>query len=878
MLTLRCARQTRAFLFSPSAFNAAVSHLLIASSSSSSSYCSIQPYALSTTDLSGSQSEIRRSEIVNCFREWFMTRKIPLFDRIYEILRTQEEASMDSSLSSLNLYLDESLVLDVLRYDPKDVLSCLKFFDWAGRQPGFHHTRASFDAMFRILSKAKLMSLMLDFLEVFVKQNYARKIRYYNILVIGYAIAGKCETALLMFGRMRFLGVDLDMFSYHVLMNSLVEHGYFDVVEMVANEIRNRGFQNDITHSIMMKSFCKQNKLERASEYLHNLAQDGNGQINGIAVGTYVDALCKQNQFERAGMLIEELRSNGLVPTEHAYGVWIRHLVVAGKLDAALEFLKDKQGIEGYVPEVFRYNMLIGKLLRQNRIEDVFDLLADMKERGIVPDNVTMNSILCLLCKVGKMHIALELFDSRSEFGLSINYMAYNYLINSLVGGVRVDEAYNVMRSSIEHGYIPGPKTLLIVADALCREGRLDEMKDLVSFVIDQNIMPNKMAYDKFVLALCKARRVEEGYMIYDMLKQTKKEFGQGTRNELVKGSIELGKGDIAVRILVDMIENGYMPKRLLFRKTLACLLRMDNPEDKFLQLLEMLLARQQLTPSVIYNFFIDGAGYAGNPELAGHVFEMMKRSGVEPGLRSHILLFFSHLNTGRISSALHIFSEMSTKWNNKKLWRAIVVGLCRIGKPDHASQVMDSMKAKLLKPRVECYEALVKAYCDIKHYEKAIEYVNEMTRMGRPISSFIGNVFLLNALKSRELYYTWAYLSRREHLTPACWMLGHMVGVFSGAIRGVDTEELEQLIGECFLIDTYTINILLRRMSMYGIDNALEYYNKSLEKGYEPNRWTYDIIVHTLAKGGRFEECRKWRDEMLKKGFEVTEATIRLL
>ncbi|EOY34414.1 Pentatricopeptide repeat-containing protein, putative [Theobroma cacao] len=71
-----------------------------------------------------------------------------------------------SRLSHLNLRLSKPFVLQVLSYGHSssqgDVLSCLKFFDWAGRQPGFHHTRATFHHIFKILSKAKLKSVTLE--------------------------------------------------------------------------------------------------------------------------------------------------------------------------------------------------------------------------------------------------------------------------------------------------------------------------------------------------------------------------------------------------------------------------------------------------------------------------------------------------------------------------------------------------------------------------------------------------------------------------------------------------------------------------------------------------------------------------------------------
>ncbi|KAL6575357.1 hypothetical protein OROMI_012642 [Orobanche minor] len=893
MLTLRYARQTRSFLSPISATAAAtttttttVAALLNFSTTASHPcfYSSAYPFFPSSnssnpTTLNGSPSGIHHVDLVYYFREWFMSRNKTLFDHIFEILRIQDDSSAGSALSGLNLALSESLVLDVLNYEKKDVLSCLKFFDWAGRQPGFHHTRVTFNAIFQIISKAKLTNLMLDFLQNYMKQRYVHKVMYYNILVIGYAVAGKCETALELFGRMRFQNVDLDTIAYHVLLNSLVEEGYFDVVETVAKEIRMRGFRSEITHSIMMKSFCKQNELERGEEYLFSLFEENREQLNGAAVATFVAALCKNNQFERAMLLIEKFQQTNLDLTEHAYGVWIRDLVKTGKLDRALEFLKDKQAVEEYVPDVFRYNMLIYRLLRENRLEEVYDLLVEMKEREILPDDVTMNGVLCFLCKGGMVDIAMNLYNSRVEFGLSVNSMAHNYLINSLLGDASIDEAYCVLRNSVEQGYLPGQKTFSLTAECLCREGKLDKMKELVLFMLDQNIMPNDFTYDKFISALCRASRVEEGYLLHDLLSRLNKSSRKTTYLNLISGFSKSNRGDIAARLLIEMQEKGYSPGRELIREVVCCLCKMDKSEKHFSGLLEMQLSCNHLSTSKRYNFFIDAAGRARKPELAMQAYEMMRKSGLVPDMKSDILLLQSYIKSEKTAEALKLFRYLSMKRRKRKMWHTMIISLCKVKKPEYASQILEDMKTNRVTPSIECYEELIKLYCDLGQYYKAVELLNDLTQIGRPVSSFIGNVFLLHALKTKKLYYAWVSSSREQNLTPVSLMLGHLIGVFSGCIEeDYDGEDMEKIIQQCFRIDIYTNNMLLRRLSINGMDFACKYFDKLCEKGYVPNRWTYDIIVHGFAKDGRKAEARIWIEEMLHRGFEPTEVTQKII
>lgn len=236
---------------------------------------------------------------------------------------------------------------------------------------------------------------MVDFLENYKKDRYYHQVRFNDTLVMGYALAGKPDIALHLFGKMRFQGMDLDDYAYHVLLNALVEQGCFDAVAVVSKQISMRGFENDVTRTIMLKCLCKQKKIDEAVEYFQQLVS-GRECVSGFMIGIVVNALCKNSRFEQAGKLLEDFKDrDDVVKLEKAYDVWLRNLVRAGRLDLALEFLKSKNSLEGYVPEVFRFNFLVSRLLKENRLMEVFDLFMDMKEGQISPDGVTMNTVLC---------------------------------------------------------------------------------------------------------------------------------------------------------------------------------------------------------------------------------------------------------------------------------------------------------------------------------------------------------------------------------------------------------------------------------------------------------------------------------------------------
>ncbi|KAI3767711.1 hypothetical protein L2E82_18069 [Cichorium intybus] len=838
--------------------------------------------------------KLQAEDLAVTFREWFKSSGNPFLDQILQILSSNgnikgisenedfvmQHEAIDAALSRLNLHLTQSLVLDVLSYG-KDVLSCLRFFDWAGRQPGFHHTRATFNAIFKILSRAKLMSKMFDVLDRYNKHRGGHMPNFHNILVMGYAVAGKPKIALQLFGRMRYQGIDLDGFSYHILLNALVEEGYFDEVESVARQIKNRGFESEITYSILIKGFCRKKEFDKAETYLREVINNNNGvkiKSGGHIVGTLVDGLCKNDEFDKAGKLVDEFGEF------HVYDIWIRELVRARNLDKAMEFLRKtrNQKTVVYVPDVFRYNTLILRLLRENRLEQVCDLVIEMMKNNIPPDQLTMNIVLCFFCKAGMVDVALNLYDSRTDIKLSPSSMAVNYLMNTLCRDGSVIDAYRILKNSLDHGYFPGKLAFSILADALCHVEKLDMMNEFFRVALEHNIMLSNKFHEKYINALCSKGRLEDGYIIYEELTGGNKKTTACAYNILIKGFIKRNRSDIAVKLLTQMKEKGHTPSRKLFVRVIQSVCEMENPEEQFEKLLEMQLSLHGLDCDV-FNCFIEGSGFAKRPDLAKEVHEMMKRSGVLPNVSSDILLLKSYLKSGKISDSLDLFYDILKRRKiGRKLCHAMVIGLCKANKPDISLSIFFEIreKEKNLRPSLECYEELVYVLCKYKKYDKVMDVINDMIRVGRPLSSFIGNNLLLYSLKDQDLYSTWVdSVSTESTQSSTIWKLGQVVGLFSDRFReDIDIDDLEEVVRKCFPVDTYTYNMILRKLIKKQVDDASRMFRKICEKGCKPNQWTYETLVHGFYRHGRANDAKVWLEEMQKRGFTPSEATTVLL
>ncbi|KAI6700740.1 hypothetical protein NL676_015064 [Syzygium grande] len=156
-------------------------------------------------------------ELVLSFAEWFRSGNNSLFDRIFEILGSSpDDGRGPARLGAL------------VAGPPPDGAPR------AGRprlRDEETRRRAALPQVLRLGGPSARV------------QNYFHRIRFNDTLVMGYAVAGKPEFALQLFGKMRFRGLDLDTFAYHVFLNALVEESCFDAVEMVTEQISLRGLR-----------------------------------------------------------------------------------------------------------------------------------------------------------------------------------------------------------------------------------------------------------------------------------------------------------------------------------------------------------------------------------------------------------------------------------------------------------------------------------------------------------------------------------------------------------------------------------------------------------------------------------------------------------
>uniref|UniRef100_J3L992 Pentacotripeptide-repeat region of PRORP domain-containing protein n=1 Tax=Oryza brachyantha TaxID=4533 RepID=J3L992_ORYBR len=767
-------------------------------------------------------------------------------------------------------------------YTKKNFGTNMLFFDWSGSRRRYSHSRAVYHAIFGLLSRSRRSGVVVDWLRLFTNTAAsASRSRFHDTLVVGYAVAGDPQRGLSILGRMRFRGLDLDAFSSHILLNSLVEASLYDYADSFSRHLAS----SPVATCIRIKSLCRQSRIGDAVALLDTLPFDE--ASGGAAAGSIITVLCRRERFDEAAQIVDRF------PSPDVYGSWIHGLLEAGRLDTTLQFLSEKKEAEGYIPDGRRYDRLIYRLLRSNRLGEVYDLLVEMMEEGIAPGLSTMNSALCFFCKAGLVEVAAHLYRSRMELGVNPNNDVYNNLIRALCQVGDTEEACLVLEQAMAEGYFPGRQTFTMFANVLCQEGKLDKVRVLLDSALKQEACPTDSVLAKYLVALCKSGDVEAACQVPQM-SSSKSPMGlyryESTYNSLIRALILIKRVDVLPRLLLEMQDMGHIPSRSLYQ-SVVCAMCEVNRYAEVLELLNNQLQRTALHPRVCYNYFISGAGHAKKADMAREVYNQMEYAGLEPSGDSNVLLLMSYLRSKRIGDALNFFNFIRDKKAPRtKLYNVFISGLCEARKPEQAMVFWREAREKGLVPSISCYEQLVLLLCSVRDYDNVIKIIDDFRKTGRPVSAFLCNALLLHTLRGGDLLKAWKRSrdqSEKATVKPeeiqgkgvGRFLIGELVMMFANGIRNMnDLEDLEEDLEKHFPVDVYTYNMLLRGLSMVGrMDSACNLFEKLCRKGYEPNRWTFDIMIHGYCKNGDRDEAERWMEAMHRNGFYPTWYTMRL-
>ncbi|KAL9142465.1 hypothetical protein ABFS82_14G171200 [Erythranthe guttata] len=553
-----------------------------------------------------------------------------------------------------------TLVTEVLKFPDVDPRVSSKFFHWAGKQKGYKHDFACYNAFAYFLNRSNHFREADQLPELMHMQGKPPTEKQFEILIRMHADSNRGLRVHYVYEKMKKFGVKPRVFLYNRIMDALVKTNHLDLAMSVYRDFKEEGLsEENVTYMILIKGLCKAGRLDEMFDLVDRMRKNlckpdvfaytamvkvlvSEGNLNGcltvweemkkdgvepdsMAYSTLIMALCEGKFVDKGYELFKEMKGRNCLIDRAIYGSLIEAYVVDGRVGSACDLLKDLIN-SGYRADLAIYNSLIKGLCNSKLVDRAYKLFQATIREDLQPDFNTVNPILICYAELKKLNDFCKLLEQMQKLGFSINESLLDFFSGIVEKNDGVAMALEVFEFLKIRNYINVP-IYNILMDALFKNG--DEKKALSLFqeLKDADLAPDSSTLCNAILCYIKIGDVREACNTYNAIKEMSSVPSIDAYYALVKGLSDIGEVDAAMVLVRDCLAHvtgGPMEFKYALTVIHVC---KSNDARKVVEVVGE-MAEQGCTPSSITcTAVVYGMCKHGSIEEARSVFLSMRES-----------------------------------------------------------------------------------------------------------------------------------------------------------------------------------------------------------------------------------------------------------
>ncbi|KAL2478402.1 Pentatricopeptide repeat-containing protein [Forsythia ovata] len=551
-----------------------------------------------------------------------------------------------------------TLVTEVLKFPNVDPRLSSKFFHWAGKQKGYRHDFACYNAFAYFLNRANQFRAADQVPELMHMQGKPPSEKQFEILIRMHADANRGLRVYYVYEKMKKFGVKPRVFLYNRIMDALVKTDHLDLAISVYNDFKEDGLvEESVTFMILIKGFCKAGRMDEVFDLLDRmrnnlckpdvfaytamvkvLVSEGNlesclrvweeMQRDGVepdvmAYSTLVMALCRGNQVDKGYELFKDMKERKYLIDRAIYGSLIEAYVADGKVVSACDLLKDLMD-SGYRADLAIYNSLIKGLCTVKRVDRAYKLFQVTVQEDLQPEFSTVNPILVAYAELKRMDEFCTLLVQMQKLGYCVidDLSKFFYFMVEKDDGVQV--ALEVFEYLKKKNYV-SVSIYNIFVEALLKDGEVNKALELFHELNDSDLVPDSISYSNAILCYVEAGNIHEACTWYNRIKESSSVPSFAAYYSLGKGLSKIGEIDAAITLIRDCLAHmSSGPMEFKYTLTIIHVCKL-NHAGKVIEVVNEMVEQGFPPNSVIYAAIIYGMCKHGTIEEARKIFASMR-------------------------------------------------------------------------------------------------------------------------------------------------------------------------------------------------------------------------------------------------------------
>ncbi|CAL1411742.1 unnamed protein product [Linum trigynum] len=554
--------------------------------------------------------------------------------------------------------LTPDLVAEVLKIE-SNPHSATKFFHWAGKQKGYQHNFASYNAFAYCLNRTSFFRAADQLPELMQSQGKQPSEKQFEILIRMHSDANRGLRVHYVYQKMKKFGVKPRVFLYNRILEALMKTGHFDLALSVYEDFRSDGLvEESVTYMILIKGLCKAGRIVEMKEVLSRMRNDlckpdvfaytamvrvliGEGNLEGclqvwddmkadgvepdvMAYATVVTGLSKGGMVHKGYELFKEMKEKGFLIDRGIYGVLIDSFVADGKVGAACDLLKDLVD-SGYRADLGIYNSLIVGLCDVKRVDKAFKLFQVTVQEDLEPDFRTVNPMLVAFALMKKMddfykllflmeRLSFPVLDDLSKF--------FSFMVEKEERTMLTLEVFQDLKA---RGYI-SVQIYNVLMEALLKVGEIKQALSLFGELEDMNFEPDSNCYSIAISCLVEDDKIQEACDCHNKIIEMSSVPTVTAYSSLAKGLCSIGEIDAAMMLVRDClgnVSNGPMDFKYSLVILHAC--RSSGKAGRVIEVVNEIMEEGCPPNEVICSAIISGMCKHGTLEEARKVFTSLR-------------------------------------------------------------------------------------------------------------------------------------------------------------------------------------------------------------------------------------------------------------
>lgn len=549
-----------------------------------------------------------------------------------------------------------NLVVEVLKVQNNPTLAS-KFFHWAGKQKGYNHNYASYNAFAYCLNRNNQFRAADQVPELMDSQGKPPSEKQFEILIRMHSDANRGLRVYYIYEKMKKFGVKPRVFLYNRIMDALVKTDHLDLALSVYDDFREDGLvEESITFMILIKGLCKVGRIDEMLEILSRmrtnlckpdvfaytamvrvLVSDGNlegclrvwdeMERDGVepdvmAYATLITGLSKGGRTEEGYELFKEMKKKGHLIDRAIYGALIESFVARREVSSACDLLKDLMA-SGYRADLGIYNSLVEGLCNVNQVQKAYKIFQFTLQEDLKPDFVSVKPLLMSYAEAKQMENFFQLLMQMQNLGLPVldDLSEFFAFFIEKKGPIAALDTFTGLKAK---GYI-SVKIYNILMDSLQRIGQAKKALSLFDEMNGSTCTPNSSTYSIAISCFVDLGEIQEACACHNKIIEMSAIPSVVAYISLSKGLCKIGEIDAAMMLVRDCLANvdsGPME----FKYTLTILHSCkSNDAGKVIEVLNEMMQEGCPPNEVIYSAIISGMCKHGTIEEARKVFSNLR-------------------------------------------------------------------------------------------------------------------------------------------------------------------------------------------------------------------------------------------------------------